>query len=555
MGLLSTARRVRRLCDFLAPSYWSRARRHRLAFEEFKSAYGDALRGDEPGSAGARRKKVLFLSTHGRTMETEIWLVKALTLAGLAPVVVMPYERRLLRRYYQLAGATETHLATEFSDDLCLAEAAEALVAKPVSIKTLMSHEYAGARVGQMAVSTAMRKLRGGSLDLADASTRRFLVRYLTAAMSTAVAAQRIVQRVRPAMAIVADCDYTPVGEMFDVCLAHGVDVVSYDIAHRSNTLLFKRHTRARRAEHRVSLSDATWQAMREMPWSDALAQRLKRELHDGYETRDWYSSAGTQFRSRHHERGALRTQLGLDPKKKTAVIFPHISWDAPFAWGTHLFSDYDDWLVATVRAACLNDHVNWVVKFHPANVKKSAFGNVPAEPTESATLRRHFGKLPPHVVIMPADSGVSTNSVFAIMDYCLTVRGTVGIEAAVRGIPVITGGTGRYDHRGFTIDSDTPEQYLERIADIGKIPPLTPGQQELAQRYAYGLFVLRPLRLASLTLQFHQGEDEFGRRCVRRENRIEARTRLDWASAPDIKALTRWLNDSTRIDFLMPEA
>jgi len=140
-------------------------------------------------------------------------------------------------------------------------------------------------------------------------------------------------------------------------------------------------------------------------------------------------------------------------------------------------------------------------------------------------------------------------------MDYCLTVRGTVGLEAAVRGIPAITGGTGRYDHRGFTIDSETPAQFLERIANIGEIPPLTPGQQELAQRYAYGLFILRPLRLTSLTLRFHQGEKKSGDLAVHRESRILAKTRLDWHNAADLKILTRWLSGSAQTDFLMPGA
>ena len=514
------------------------------------------LRAGESGPAMAERRTALLVATPSRPLETQVWLTKALALAGLAPIVLLDHDRRHRRRYYQLAGARETCLWSEFSDDLDMTEAARDMIAKLGSIEMLLGQEYAGARVGRVAVCTAMRELRAGTLDLADSETRTVVTAHLSAAMSCAVAAQRVVARLRPAVAIVADCDYTPLGSIFDVCLSHGVDVISYDATHKSNALLFKRHGRASRTEHRSSLSEESWKAVRALPWSDAMAQRLQREFQHGYETREWYGQGGTQFKCRHYWSDELRGQLGLDPRKKTAFIFPHIAWDAPYAWGTQLFNGYDDWLIETVRAACLNDRVNWVLKFHPANVKKSTIsGKHRGEPAESAALLKHFPSLPPHIFIMPASTRVSTYSVFAIMDYCLTVRGTVGMEAAVRGIPAITGGTGRYDHRGFTIDSETPKEYLERISRIETLPPLTPEQQELAQRYAYGLFLLRPLQLSSLTLRFYQGGSEFEPHYVRGESRIVARSRHDLDNALDIRALTRWLNDSTQLDFLMPGA
>ena len=76
-----------------------------------------------------------------------------------------------------------------------------------------------------------------------------------------------------------------------------------------------------------------------------------------------------------------------------------------------------------------------------------------PEEPAEVIALRRHIKELPPHVFFIPAESPISTFSFFGVMDYCLTVRGTIGIEAARMGIPVLTAGTGRYDRKGFTIN------------------------------------------------------------------------------------------------------
>ncbi len=83
--------------------------------------------------------------------------------------------------------------------------------------------------------------------------------------------------------------------------------------------------------------------------------------------------------------------------------------------------------------------------------------------------------------------------SLFGVMDYCLTVRGTAGIEAARLGVPVLTAGPARYSGLGFTIDSASRAEYLARVARIQDTPPLSDEQRELAERFAYGLFVLRP--------------------------------------------------------------
>jgi hypothetical protein len=138
-------------------------------------------------------------------------------------------------------------------------------------------------------------------------------------------------------------------------------------------------------------------------------------------------------------------------------------------------------------------------------------------------------------------------------MDYCLTVRGTVGIEAASFGVPVLTAGTGRYDRRGFTIDSDSRDEYLEKLAHLQEIPRLSPAQQELAERFAYGLFVLRPFALETVTIKPRKGrslERGFHR------TQINIRNKEDWFNAADLGAFAQWVKDSRQTDFMksLPE-
>src|SRR5207247_2842701 len=165
------------------------------------------------------------------------------------------------------------------------------------------------------------------------------------------------------------------------------------------------------------------------------------------------------------------REQLGLDPGKKTAVVFSHLLWDATFFYGTDVFDNYEEWLVETVRAACRNPSLNWVIKLHPANIWKVRREDPTADFMEERVLRQRVGPLPAHVKVVRPETDINTYSFFLVMDYCLTVRGTIGMEAPCYVIPVVTAGTGRYSGRGFTVDSRDRDEYLARLAALETVP------------------------------------------------------------------------------------
>jgi len=542
VGLLPAARRFRR---FIKPEL-TREQAHYQRFVRFKRQYGRLL-GPLSNHVSHDQKKVLVISIGFPQVEIELGLLKGLELAGYVPVVLITedYDHELLQAYYHLAAIEEVLIWSEFSDPLDL-DAAEAVIKQYGSVEKLLEFECAGARVGKFAVSTALRRHRLGSIDLESSEERQILLKYLASAVASVAAAQRIAQQVRPELVLYVDRVYTPAGELIDVCLANGMTAIRWDKGHKNNALVLKRYTQENRDEHAESLSEETWQLIRDMEWTEAQREQLHQELLSSYVKGDWYSQAATQYNKRLLDGDTIRQHLGLDPAKKTAIIFPHILWDSSFFFGEDLFRDYEEWLVETVLAACKNDQVNWVIKIHPAHVGKNVADGFQGDPAEVIVLRKHLSHLPPHVFTIPAESEINTFSLFELMDYCLTVRGTIGMEAARLGIPVLTAGTGRYDRRGFTIDSDSREEYLEKVAAIQDIPRLSPAQRELAERFAYGIFVLRPFPVRTVTLEYH---DQSGVN----KTEINLKSKEDWYSAPDLRAFIQWLTGSNQADFLMP--
>jgi hypothetical protein len=235
---------------------------------------------------------------------------------------------------------------------------------------------------------------------------------------------------------------------------------------------------------------------MKKIPWDEICWQQLFEEVKSTYVSGEWFSEVGAQFNKKMYSKEELCRKLNLSPDKKTAVVFPHIFWDSTFFWGKDLFDNYYDWFVNVLKVAKDNTKLNWIIKIHPANVVKARRDNYRGQHRELAAVYETLGELPSHIKVVEPETDINTFSLFSITDYCLTVRGTVGIEASMFGIPTLTAGTGRYDGRGFTYDFEEKKSYLDCLKNLEKLPAINQQQIELARRFAYGIFILRPIHL-----------------------------------------------------------
>ena len=515
------------------------------AFRRFAADYGAAFRRAAPPES-SDNQRVLVVSSGSLGQLVEIALVTAFRLAGYRPVILTDYDR-WMNAYYCEIGVQEHLYWDDCFRQVPMAEAVQ-LMASIGSFEQLIKADYCGARVGKYAASTVLRHLRVGRLDLSARTVRDALLPFLHRAMCYARTAEAIVETLRPQLVLSVDTGYSPRGELFDLCLAAGIDTITWNAAHRNNQLMLKRYSRGNREVHPASLSASTWGELQAKPWTEADRNLLRRELVGSYTSGEWYSEVGTQFHTKLEDPAEVRRTLGLEDGKKTVVVFPHIFWDGTFFYGTDLFESYEEWFVETMKVAYTNPCVNWIVKIHPANIVKNMRDGVGSEPSELTAIRSLGGSLPPHVRIIQPDSRLSTLSLYSVMDYCVTVRGTVGIEAASFGIPVLTAGTGRYDRLGFTVDSESRGQYLDRLAHIQDLPSLTTRERELAERFAYGVFIARPLTLRTVALEYQRDAKASlqTRVCLPKGQELHA--------AADLRALAAWIQ-SGQEDFLSPHA
>lgn len=473
----------------------------------------------------------------------ETLLLKAFHEAGCSPVLHIPYGS-LIKSTYGLFGI-KSFVHNDQLDSQIPSGLADEMMSSISTLDDVLKLQHLGVRVGKYALSSLMRRTRLGSFDTQSAEQRAQFKSLLEDSIAATSRNNALIEQVKPSYVLMVDRGYTPSGQLFDLCIQRGIPVITWNAAHKNNHYILKRYDQSNQGDHPCALSDQSWEAVRNMPWNQNTSDKVINELSACYQSGEWYGEVGTQFGTSLKKKDELLEQLELDPNKKTAIAFSHIFWDATFFWGEDLFDDYQVWFEETARAAIANDKLNWIFKVHPANLTKNKRDNVSSEPAELTVIRKATGgKLPDHIKVLDTDCGISTYSLFPIMDYCLTVRGTIGIESAAFGCTVLTAGTGRYDRKNFTHDFASKKQYLDTLFNLETIPRPSTYQIELAQRFAYATFLARPLKLKALEFEYLKTDD------ARLQVRVNISNHRDFATSPEVQDIKNWVKSGQK-DFI----
>lgn len=479
-------------------------------------------------------------------------LALSFKLRGYQPVILTQRTCKKANLYFRMLGIRDLlffddhfKAASRDNDD----ELSRTLLGSVPDFAKVFGLRSEGAETGKHALSTLIRKLRMGTLGFEDDKTRQLVREGIVKSIRSARAAQSLFEDFHPDAVLFVEKGYTSYAEIFDVAVEKGLNCIQYVHAQKSDLFLFKRYSKRNKWEHPFALSTATWEHVKALPRDDAAEQKIVNDLIEGYKKGGWFNRKHLLEGKSVKGTDAVRTQLGLKPGRKVAVIFSHVLWDATFFYGKNLFKDYEEWLVETVRAACKNTNVEWIVKVHPDYTWKMKEQHDTRPPRDVAALQERIGTLPPHIHLVMPDIDISTLSFFEIADYCITVRGTAGIESACMGIPVLTAGTGRYSNLGFTHDFETPEEYVQAIETIDAVPPMTENEKSLARRYAATVFNIRPIQITAFEL-LHRGLKHVGT-ARDRWLKIRAKNLPELAQDPPLTAVTHWIFESTEDDFL----
>lgn len=480
----------------------------------------------------------------------EALFLKGIQLGGCEPFILTSKFARFNRLYVDTFGLKSLVYIEELKAAVDAEEAekiyresgAEAHLA---SIAAMLSYRVQDVHLGKYILSTLFRR-RHGRVDLADPATLQIAREACREAIFDLLVAHQAMQRVQPDKGLFLEVIYSPFGQLYDSCIARGIEVIRWCGSHDPEATMFQRQTKSNQGEHPASVSRETWERFIAHPLTASEKKAVQDELERSYRTGSWFAEVGTQFSKKSYDREKVIAKLALDPNKKIAVLFSHMFWDATFFGGEDLFRDYREWFVESVKAMGPKTNVNWIVKLHPANVVKLNRDGFRGRLVEMEALEEAFPcGIPSHIKVLPPDDDIDTFSLFPVMDYVLTVRGTIGIEAAMFGIPVLTAGTGRYHDFGFTLNSASKEEYLARLAGIEKISRLTPEQTNRAITYAFILLKAKPFK-------FHKFRNTHAQdRLATQKIETDYRCAADVLQDADLRRFAAWACESDEADLI----
>jgi hypothetical protein len=364
---------------------------------------------------------------------------------------------------------------------------------------------YRGCWIGPQILASISRITREGSPDPEQPETRQKILKLLPQTLTNVYLAEKMLSDISPDLVYLIEPNYAKNGPITDVAVQRNINFIQVAQIAKDDALMFRRLNKETRREHPSSISLETLEKVRQEPWTERQELDLQEEFDFRYGGK-WFLQSRCQAEdAQDFSNSEIITQLNLNPNKKIAVVFSHVLWDANLFYGEDLFEDNGDWFVQTVKAACQNSNVNWIIKLHPANSWKNKRDGYTDELSEISLIKKHIGALPQHVKILYPDCKIKNTSLFKVIDYAITIRGTVSTELPCYGIPVFTAGTGRCYGLGFTVDSKSKEEYLDRLANIQNQEKLSEDAISLAKKHALTAFRRRPWPMKTFSSEFFQ--------------------------------------------------
>jgi hypothetical protein len=293
------------------------------------------------------------------------------------------------------------------------------------------------------------------------------------AATAVEAAFSRILDRFRPDVVFAVNGLFAAERAVRAVAAERGVRVATYEIAPRSDTLLFGQTSAA---------PEMVMNGLAEDQRSRPLSKQEGEALDALLDARVTGTGAHEQYfdKQLEHAGEAVRAELGVRHGTRLISAFTNLAWDTALFGNDVAFESQFDWLARASKIVAGLDDTALVIRVHPA---ESRWGT--AQPAEAELLER-VRELPSSVLLVRPEQPLSSYGLLAISDLALCYTTTVGLEAAVRGIPVAVAAKTHYRGRGFTTDIASHAD-LEQV--IAKPPTMSNEQVELARRYAFAFF------------------------------------------------------------------
>jgi hypothetical protein len=350
---------------------------------------------------------------------------------------------------------------------------------------------WLGESVATASAFDTMYTLQREDFDSHSALYRLRLERNRQAALS----ALRLLRDERPETVLVPNGLVTELGIFFQVARHLELMTVTYEFNDQREQIWLSQNDVVMRQN-----TDALWAAKGALPLTEAQREQIA-ALEDARTSAKKYGK-GTRFWQDVASVGGeqLRADLGLD-RRPVVLLATNVLGDS-LTLGRNIFTaSMAEWIEKTVQYFAARPDVQLVVRVHPGE-------RLMKGPSMTGVIERAVPERPEHLHVIGPDEKINTYDLMEIAGLGLAYTTTVGMEMAMRGVPVILAGQTHYRGRGFTYEPATYEEYfalLDKLLANLPIYRLPAAQVERAWNYAYRFFFDFPLSFPWRLMKFWQ--------------------------------------------------
>ena len=390
------------------------------------------------------------------------------------------------------------------------------LVNESTAIEELMGLRYQDYDLGQLCLPSLRHTLRRHNL-IDDQATRRIYRDFLFSAANIVDQFTEFVSRVHPSALVAFNGLTYPEAVTRQVAMRHGMPVFTYEVGFHSLSAF-------------VSPGLAPSYPL-ELPADFALNPQQQQQLDEYLEQRlaGAFTMGGIRFwPDMKSLDGCIRDRLGR--YSQAVSIFTNSVFDTSQVSANIIFPSMFDWLEATLRLADEHPDTLFVVRAHPDEYR----GVVPRSRELVGDWLEERGFLErQNVAFIPPTERISSYELVRNSKVCLVYNSTIGLEAAMLGIPVVCGGQSKYQSLSFLPSLRDQGEYLEQVSGLlgRETIDFPQAWRDEARRFFYYLFFKASLSLA----RFVEPDEEIPGAVVLRDF---AATELRPDASPEMRAI-----------------
>jgi hypothetical protein len=319
--------------------------------------------------------------------------------------------------------------------------------------------------------------------------------RFLTSGQVLHRAFIRLLERVVPDRVVMLNGTFFAESILAELARQRGIPLTTYERGFAADSIVV---TPARAAAE-LMIDAQFWAEAALRPLSELEARRLDEVL----DTRTRGERLPDNFwKGRIEDVASIRGELRLAPERPLVLLFSNILWDSAVQEKDIAFESMAAWVVESIAGFAARPGVDLVVRLHPAEVR---LANHRTEERMADVISSRFPVLPPNVRVIAPESPISSYALMSMASLGLVYTSTVGLEMAVRGIPVVVAADTHYRGRGFTEDIADRRSFWRVVDDLCATADPSASRRELARRYA-ALFFLRFMQPLELIQEASRG-------------------------------------------------